>query len=262
MRLGWVRSPAFRRMDPGSERNHSTAVMPGTGEVPHRFDIGSQSRSPAASPAASIPACSHIPSAGSPTRPNPCSVPPLRILRALARFARPPPPPGLIQIKHLQVQSMLQELPSPVDLRRADRPPMNAYSRWAQLVVHTLSCPRDPKTLALWSQHVGVSTGTLRTRCVAAGVRVAAARDLSRLLRLVLLAQTADLPWDPPRHLEARDPRTIHRLLMRGGVADWPSGRPPPTLQQLLTRQRLVQDPALTALRQALASRLVVSGSP
>ena len=133
---------------------------------------------------------------------------------------------------------------------------MNPYTRWAGLVVHTLSCPTDPRTLAVWSRHAGVSQGTLRARCEASGVRVAAARDFSRLLRVIVRSRHGDPDWDPDwdpaGHLEARDPRTIHRLLVGGGLADWPHGGPPPPIEHFLHRQRLVHDRAAAAVRQAL----------
>ena len=129
---------------------------------------------------------------------------------------------------------------------------MNAYARWAHLVVHNVSCPTDPRTLQVWSEHAGVSPGTLRSRCAASDVRVAAARDFSRLLRLVVRSQHGEPGWDPARHLEARDPRTIHRLLVAGGLADWPHGAPPPPIDRFLARQRLVHDRAVAAVRQLL----------
>ena len=134
---------------------------------------------------------------------------------------------------------------------------MNAYTRWARLVVHNVSCSTDPRTLALWSEHAGVSEGTLRARCAACGVGVAAARDFSRLLRVVMRSQHGDPGWDPARHLEARDPRTIHRLLVGAGLVNWPHGGPPPAIDQFLDHQHLVHNRAVVAaVRQAIASPL------
>ena len=133
---------------------------------------------------------------------------------------------------------------------------MNAYKRWAQLVVHTVSCPTDPRTLALWSQHAGVSEGTLRTRCTASGVPVAAARDFSRLLRVIVRSHCSPLRWDPALHLEARDPRTIRRLLQAGGLADWPHGSSPPSMERFLHQQRLLHPAAVAAVREAIRPAL------
>lgn len=129
---------------------------------------------------------------------------------------------------------------------------MNAYTRWARLVVHNVTCPTDPRTLALWSHHAGLSEGTLRARCVSTQVPAAAARDFSRLLRLIVRSQQDDRGWDPARHLEARDPRTIRRLLLRGGLLDWPHGAPPPPVDRFLRHQRLVPERAAAAVRHAL----------
>ena len=138
---------------------------------------------------------------------------------------------------------------------------MTAYTRWAKLVVQTISCPTDPRTLALWSAHAGVSSGTLRSRCAASGVPTAAARDFSRLLRVVVRSQRCAAGWDPALHLESRDPRTIRRLLQGGGLAHWPDGGPPPPIAAFLNRQRLVHDRALTAVRNEIALSITPSSS-
>ena len=131
---------------------------------------------------------------------------------------------------------------------------MDAYTRWAKLVVHTISCPTDPRTLALWSAHAGVSPGTLRSRCTASGVATAAARDFSRLLRIVVRSQHNPRSWEPALHLESRDPRTIRRLLDGAGLAHWPYGAAPPPIAEFLHRQRLVHARAATAVRQQIAA--------
>ena len=131
---------------------------------------------------------------------------------------------------------------------------MNAYTRWARLVVHGVSSPTDLRTLALWSAHAAVSESTLRARCAAARVSVAAARDFSRLLRVIVRSQHTHEGWDPARDLDARDARTIRRLLLAGGLADWPHGRPPPPIERFLAQQHLIPEHALTAVRQVLSS--------
>lgn len=139
---------------------------------------------------------------------------------------------------------------------------MNAYARWARLVVHNVSCPTDPRTLRVWSEHAGVSPGTLRSRCAASNVPVTAARDFSRLLRLVVRSQQGERRWDPQRHLEARDPRTIRRLLLAAGLADWAQGAPPPSIDHFLAHQRLVHDRAVAAVRETLRSAIHPPVSP
>lgn len=130
---------------------------------------------------------------------------------------------------------------------------MNAYTRWAQLVVNTVCCPSDPRTLTSWSDYFGISEGTLRARCRAAGVAAIAARDFSRLLRVVVRSQRNDPRWDPAAYLEAGDPRTIRRLLVGGGLADWPDGAAAPSVDCFLDRQRFVDGRAVAAVRAAMA---------
>ena len=139
-------------------------------------------------------------------------------------------------------------------IRSATKTRMNVYARWACLVLRAASCPHDPRTLALWSQHVGVSESTLRTRCAASGVGVVATRDFGRLLRLVIRCQDHRSRWDPALYLEARDPRTIHRLLVRAGLATWPLGSRPPAVMHFLANQQLVHERAVAAVRNALTT--------
>ena len=138
---------------------------------------------------------------------------------------------------------------------------MNPYTRWARLVVRNVSCPTDPRTLTLWSRHAGVSESTLRARCTASRVGTVAARDFSRLLRVVVRSHRGTLGWDPAGHLEALDPRTIRRLLLRAGLADWPLGTSPPLIEQFLHRQQLVHDRAVAAVRSELRSSVAAESS-
>lgn len=126
--------------------------------------------------------------------------------------------------------------------------------RWARLAASTVSCRSDPRTLASWSGYFGISESTLRARCTAAGVAGIAARDFSRLLRVVVRSQNGAPGWDPAAHLEAGDPRTIRRLLIRGGLADWPDGAAVPSVDRFLDGQRFVHDRAVAAVREAMAT--------
>lgn len=129
---------------------------------------------------------------------------------------------------------------------------MNAYVRWAALVASMISAPNDLRTLALWARHVGASVSTIRARCLAADVAVLASRDLARLLRVVARTKSDGLAWDPAAHLEACDPRTLRRLLLRSGLADWSVGTAPPSVERFLDRQRFVPERAVAGLRTAI----------
>jgi ActR/RegA family two-component response regulator len=125
----------------------------------------------------------------------------------------------------------------------------HAATRWAALVVAVLSAPRDIKTNAAWARLVGVSATTLRDWCRLANTSPARSLALARLARAVYLSR--DQAWQPSQRLDTSDPRTLARLLRRGGL---PSSGAPMTLQELLARQSLVEDlDALLALRNALA---------
>lgn len=125
----------------------------------------------------------------------------------------------------------------------------HASTRWAAVIVALLSAPRDIKTNAAWARLVGVSATTLRDWCRLANTSPARSLALARLVRAVYLSR--DQAWQPSQRLDTSDPRTLARLLQRGGL---PSSDGPVTLLDLLTRQSLVEDfEALLALRNALA---------
>ena len=129
---------------------------------------------------------------------------------------------------------------------------MNAYIRWGRLVADTVRCRDDPRTVGTWSAYFGISESTLRARCRAVGVAAIAARDFSRVLRVVVRSQGADGRWDPAAHLETADPRTIRRLLFTAGLADWPDGEAAPLVECFFCRQRFVHERAVAAVRIAM----------
>ena len=132
---------------------------------------------------------------------------------------------------------------------------MNAYERWVLVVVRVLDAEEDPRTLADWGREVGASTGTLRSRCAAAGQSAKASLYFARLLRIIGRAQAAHR-WDPPADLSSCDPRTVHRLVAEGGVEEFPSGSTPPTVAFFLGHQHIIPSGrALAELRLAMTQR-------
>ncbi len=130
---------------------------------------------------------------------------------------------------------------------------MNAYARWARLVAGMISAPSDLRTLALWARHVGASTSTVRARRKAADVAVLASRDLGRLLRVVARSSLKQQGWDPAAELASCDPRTLQRMLVRGGLAEWPVAAATPSVEWFLERQGFVHKRTLASLRRAIA---------
>jgi hypothetical protein len=135
-------------------------------------------------------------------------------------------------------------------------PESRAYGaqRVARAMVRALGVDEDPRTLALWSRAAGASVRSLQYWCLAAGVRPAACRDLTRLLRLVVGLRYRS--WDPYNGLDS-DPRTVRRLLSAGAL---PPRRhaPRPGVDAFLDTQGLVRSSeVLQALREQLASNAV-----
>jgi AraC-like DNA-binding protein len=88
--------------------------------------------------------------------------------------------------------------------------------RWAELLCAAAGLAEDPRTLGEWANAVNLSEPTLRTRCYLAGVSPRRSLLLARLLRAVRLAP--DLGCVPCDLLDAKDPRTLKRLLAIGGL--------------------------------------------
>ncbi len=129
-----------------------------------------------------------------------------------------------------------------------------AASRWASLVVRATECELDPRTLLLWGRCVGASVGTLRSRCIAVGVRTKASLDFARLLRAVIRSRASG--FDISIELDVYDPRTLYRLLLQGGLANYADQACAPSLGPFLQRQRLVHhELALRCVAQDLADR-------
>jgi hypothetical protein len=127
--------------------------------------------------------------------------------------------------------------------------------RWAAAVVAAVRCDRDPRTLAAWAASVAASRGALRAWCHAAGVSPRSSLDFARFLRAICRSpRTVD---DPLALLDWIDPRTVTRMLSRGGVSSedlrTTTGRP----HRFLDAQRFVSDPILVAaVGEALCSEL------
>jgi DNA-binding response OmpR family regulator len=101
--------------------------------------------------------------------------------------------------------------------------PNSATEHWVAMVLKALEAERDIATADHWAHHAGISRSRLRDLCALVGIPGKDALDFTRVLRAVVLTR---------RHacriellLEAGDPRTLERLLDRGGLAlDLPPG--------------------------------------
>ena len=95
-------------------------------------------------------------------------------------------------------------------------PRHHASHRVATAMSLAISAEEDPNTLKKWSQAAGASQATLRSWCFMAHVRPKEALDFTRVLRAIVLNQ--NFRWDLFEVFDVSDPRTLERLLHRGGV--------------------------------------------
>jgi hypothetical protein len=127
----------------------------------------------------------------------------------------------------------------------------HAAERWAECVVTIVRADTDPRTLAEWARIAGVSAGTLKDRCLAAGIRTKASLDFARLLRAVVI--TGD-GCQLREVLDVLHARTLRRLLSAGGFTGL-NGRKIP-VDEYLARQRFVSDhKGLRAVSRLLSAR-------
>jgi hypothetical protein len=82
-----------------------------------------------------------------------------------------------------------------------------------------VSADTDVPTVADWARLTRLSERTLRIRCGAVGARAKDSLELGRLLRTIMVSDPDE--WRPETYLDYADPRTLQRLLVRGGVVAW-----------------------------------------
>jgi hypothetical protein len=130
----------------------------------------------------------------------------------------------------------------------------NAASRWSSLVVRTIDCPADPRNLETWGRSLGASVATLRSRCVALGTSAKSSLDFARVLRAVV--RSIGSRWEPSIELDVYDPRTLRRLIERGGLGAMGDGCGSPSLRRFLEGQQLIRhELALHYVERELAAR-------
>jgi hypothetical protein len=127
----------------------------------------------------------------------------------------------------------------------------HAAERWAECVVAIVRADADPRTLIEWARIAGVSAGTLRDRCLAAGLRAKSSLDFARLLRAVVVSGSE---CKLPEVLDVLHARTLRRLLSAGGFTELNGQKIPVDLY--LARQQFVSDRrALQAVSRLLGAR-------
>ena len=122
--------------------------------------------------------------------------------------------------------------------------PGSVAERWALHVLKGCDSTKDLKTIEDWAVFIGVSYSSLRESCHLLGIQAHDARDLMRILRVVLKSRT--YRCSPEVMLDVSDGRTLEKLLRRAGLDR--TGTNNLTPEQFLQHQHFVA-PENAALR-------------
>jgi ActR/RegA family two-component response regulator len=134
-------------------------------------------------------------------------------------------------------------------------PEAHAAARWADAVVRALDSPRDPKTLAAWARHIGVSYGALRNWCSTAQSSPKRSLSFTRVLRAVA-RKGSDSATRPADLLDIVDRRTLKKLLRLGSVTRRQSETLPLDVDEFLREQNWIDsDQALARVRALVMNR-------
>jgi CheY-like chemotaxis protein len=157
----------------------------------------------------------------------------------------------------LYAMRLLTSMRTKVVETELDEPDAHALDRWAEPIVRIIGTRSDPRTLAEWGRSVGVSLGTLRNWCRTA--RLSAHRSLlfARVLRAVVHHQASGSRAEDL--LNIVDRRTLAKLLQACGSERL---QLPPTIEDFLNGQRLIDNPAAVARVRAALSMMGCALTP
>lgn len=137
----------------------------------------------------------------------------------------------------------------------SENPTHHASERLARAITAGLRSSQDLRSVRAWARTIGASTPTLRCWCRTAHERPKRVLDCMRLLRAVMAME--DGPADLFEILDIIEPRTLMRMLQRGGVRELFSTRSP-TIAEFLSSQQFLSNPGVV---RALMGILSVSTS-
>ena len=129
--------------------------------------------------------------------------------------------------------------------------PRSVAERWAFHVLRACDSDADFRTLSEWAPYEGVSVSSLSETCRLVGVHPRDARDLARVLRVLMKSSGHRCNWDSL--LDVRDGRTLKTLFERGGLT-LDAKTEVVSLSQFLENQRFVpvDNEGLRVLRELL----------
>ena len=114
--------------------------------------------------------------------------------------------------------------------------PGSVAERWALHVLKGCESTKDLRTIEDWAFFIGVSYSSLRESCHLLGIQAHDARDLMRMLRVVLRCGTHRC--SPEVMLDVSDGRTLDKLMRRAGFDRANAGSFTP--EQFLLHQHFV----------------------
>ncbi|HKW01721.1 MAG TPA: hypothetical protein VJN96_17970 [Vicinamibacterales bacterium] len=124
-------------------------------------------------------------------------------------------------------------------------PPLDGYARVVDVIVAIANAQRDVRSLDALAEELKphVSAAAIRGWFYAVHLRASDVLALGRLIRAFRVSRARGVRLAGA--LGASDRRTIERFFERAGLEDGHADAAPQTLEELLSRQRLVRDPGL-----------------
>ena len=131
--------------------------------------------------------------------------------------------------------------------------PGSTAERWGLMVIAASRAERDLKTLQDWASFVGTSYTLLAELCRLVHVRPTDARDLARVLRVIVQAPAHKYSLECL--LDVSDRRTLRALLRRAGLSGWPPGHHISALEFLRSQRFVDRDNPAMHLLESFVSR-------
>jgi hypothetical protein len=130
--------------------------------------------------------------------------------------------------------------------------PTSAAERWANYVLGACKSTRDPRTLSIWAHQIGVSYTMLCESCRLVDVQPRHARDLARVLRVIMMPSFRCRQL--ATFLDISDRRTLNSILQKAGIREDSAFSQQASIAAFLDNQQFIapDNPGIRIIREVL----------